>query len=127
MNIPDELIVAGIARAMADWLRDAETAERVARHIAAGQLSELMTPAEAAELLRTTPDTLMKKYVAWKLDVSTALGVTHLEGGKMRIESPRFYRSQIMARMHEGDRKGSADAEKVTNFPSPKRQQQKAS
>ena len=147
MNIPDELVIAMGQPVLERQLGDPEirkevlgvilnhpvAGERLLQMIAASQQSELMTPAEAAELLRTTPDTLLKKHAAWKLDVSTALGIVHLKSGKMRMESPRFYRSQIMARMHACDIKGSdgadhsADSAKVTNFPEQRKQQRRAS
>lgn len=127
MTVPDELVIAGIARAMAEWLGDPETREVVARHIAEAQKSELMTTAEAAELLRTTPATLLENHVAWKLDVSDALGMVRRPDGSTRMAAPRFFRSQIMAQLHASKVKGRTDdgekteEGKVTNFPKQRR------
>lgn len=106
MNIPDELLIEGIARGVAGWLREPETADRVARHLADAQLSEVLTTAEAAEMLRVTTKTLLANHVEWELDKSVAMGA----------DNPRFYRSQILARLRAKEVKGSKPT-KVTEFP----------
>lgn len=114
ITVPDELVIAGVARAMAAWLREPETGERVARHLAEAQRSEVMTTAEAAELLRCSTKTLLANHVEWQITKSVALGE----------DNPRFYRSQIMERMRAKEIKGRKDGDgKVTTFPQDDRKQ----
>ncbi len=103
-TIPDELIIEGAARAFSRMLGDAAAAERIVSRIAELR-SELLTTAEAAELLRCSTKTLLARHVEWGLSKSLLLG----DG------DPRFFRSQIIERAHAVEVKGRA--RNVTDFP----------
>lgn len=106
ITIPDELMIEGMARAFERVLAPAQV-ERVCDKIAELR-AELLTTAEAAELLRVTPATLLKNHVEWGVTKSVALGA----------DNPRFYRSQILGCVHAKEIRGR---EKVTEFPEPRR------
>lgn len=106
-TIPDELIIEGAARAFAAFLDRADVGERIVARIAELR-AELMTTAEAAELLRCSTKTLRSNHVEWGITKSVALGA----------DEPRFYRSQIMERVRAKEINGQArPAGNVTAFP----------
>jgi hypothetical protein len=111
-TIPDDLIIEGAARAFSRMLNDVgdgSAAERIVTRIAELR-SELLTTAEAAELLRCSTKTLLARHVEWGLSKSLLLG----DG------DPRFFRSQIMERAHAREVKGRAPAN-VAQFPKTER------
>ena len=139
MAIPDELVMAVAQPVLERMLGEAErrrevmqvildhpeAREALLQKIADGQKSELMTTAEAAEMLRTTPQTLLENHVAWGLDVSTALGTVQRSDGRTRLTAPRFFRTQILERMHArkiaGRQPPGSEGTKVTHFPQTRR------
>lgn len=115
--IPPELVIEGVARAFGEFIARADVAERIITRIAELQ-GELMTTAEAAEMLRVSPKTLRANHVEWGITKSVALGP----------DEPRFYRAQILERMREREIQGrGADAAKVTEFPTKPRSAAQAS
>lgn len=99
MEIPPELIIEGIARAVGGWLARPEVEERIVNRVAELR-SELMTTAEASDLLRVCTKTLKANHVEWEMDKSVALGANE----------PRFFRSQVMERMKSKVVKGRRPA-----------------
>lgn len=89
-TIPDELVIAGIARAALEFFNAPDVRASLVNRIADLQ-SEPMTTAQAAAMLGVHPKTLLKNHVEWRLDKSVALGP----------DEPRFFRSQIMARLKD--------------------------
>jgi hypothetical protein len=104
-TIPDELVIAGIARAFAGFLERPDVGERLITRLAEIR-SEEMTTAQAAAMLEVHPKTLLKNHVEWGITKSVALGA----------DEPRFFRSQISARLHAKAIKGRV-ADNVTEFP----------
>jgi predicted DNA-binding transcriptional regulator AlpA len=114
MTFPDELIIEGVARAVAAFLLLPETGQRIVDRVAELQ-SELLTPAEAAKLLGVSEITLRRNHVEWGFDKSVALGP----------QNPRFLRSQIMeavkSKVIAGNNPEKKEgAGKVTKFPTQK-------
>jgi hypothetical protein len=100
MNISDDLLVEGMARAMERLLADdGRLADRVAEAIC--RRLELMTPEEAAAMLGVHARTLGERHRDWGLDKSVTFGATN----------PRYFLSQVLARAQarvvEGRRNGS--------------------
>lgn len=85
MNIPDELIVEGVRKAVSEFLAGGPAAEKLLAKVAELQM-ELLTTAEAAALLRIAPKTLRKNARKWGLRQSVAFGAG----------DPRFFRTQIL-------------------------------
>jgi hypothetical protein len=108
-TIPDELVVAGIERAFSAWLQKPEVEARMIDRLAEIRAEE-MTTAQAAEMLEVHPKTLLKKHVEWGITKSVALGA----------DEPRFFRSQISARLKAKAIKGR-ELENVTEFPTTRR------
>ena len=89
IEISDELIIEGIARATERILSSDELVNRIADAIC--ERLELLDAGEAAAVLGVTTRTLSDRHVDWGLDKSVAFGAT----------SPRYFLSQIIARAHE--------------------------
>jgi hypothetical protein len=98
IEIEDETIVAGIARAAENLLSADTLIERVADAIALR--FELLEPQAAAALLDITPRTLADNHVAWGLDKSVAFGASN----------PRYFLSQILERARAKVLKGARPA-----------------
>lgn len=95
-DLPDELVIEGVARAAERVLFSSnEFAERVADRIL--ERLELLTPTEAAAVLGVSERRLGEVHKAWGLDKSVALGFTN----------PRYFLSQVLARMREKVVKGN--------------------
>jgi hypothetical protein len=89
IEIPAELIIEGVSRSFDRYL-DAhpDMGERLLDKMAELRC-ELLTPAEAADMLGLTRETLRENYARYGLDKSTALGPNE----------PRYFRSQIVEAM----------------------------
>ena len=85
VEIPDEILIAGVARAAEALLASENLMDRVAGAIALRL--ELLEPHAAADLLGVTTRTLQDNHVAWQLDKSLAFGPSN----------PRYFLSQILS------------------------------
>jgi hypothetical protein len=96
IEIPEDLVIAGVAAAAEELLTSERLVDRIADAIVAR--FELLTPEVAAAILEVTPRTLRDQAVQWGLDKSTAFGATN----------PRYFLSQILERAREKKLKGRA-------------------
>jgi hypothetical protein len=86
ISIPEELIVEGVSRAFSRLLESKpDLGEKLLLRMAELK-AELLTPAEAAEMLGITKETLRENYRSYGLEKSTALGPNE----------PRYFRSQVI-------------------------------
>lgn len=86
IEIPDELITAGVARAAEKFLASEEVVNKIVDAIC--RRFELLTPEQAASILGVTTRTLADRHVEWGLDKSVAFGATN----------PFYFLSQILTR-----------------------------
>jgi hypothetical protein len=86
-NLPDELVMEGVARAFERVMMSEAFVDRVADRIL--ERMEILTPAEMAAVLGVSERRLGEVHRQWGLDKSTALGSTN----------PRYFLSQALARM----------------------------
>jgi AraC-like DNA-binding protein len=86
LDLPDELIVAAIDRAVSRFLMDDGVIERIADKLS--DRFELLTPEQAAAVLGVSERTLTDRQAQWGLDKSLAFGV----------QQPRYFLSQILER-----------------------------
>lgn len=116
-EIPDDLIIDGVALAFAARLEaDPDLCERLLTRMAELRC-ELMTPAEAADMLGIHVATLRDKWKDYGLEKSTFLGP----------KEPRYYRSQVIVAsrrpgklLNAGKRVAEVKArlsKKITPFP----------
>jgi len=96
IELPPELIIEGLARGVGAFLERPDVQERIILK-AAELRAELMTPAEAAGMLRCSARTLLDNHVEWNLTKSVMMGP----------QNPRFFRSEIMERSKEISIKGA--------------------
>lgn len=88
MEIPPELVIEGVSRAVAAFLTQPAVGERLIAKVAELQ-AELLTPTRAAQLLGVSTKTLGRNWRDYGLTKSTALGEAE----------PRFFRSQVLEAM----------------------------
>jgi hypothetical protein len=86
LEVADELIIEGVARAAERLLTSEELIARVADAIC--NRFELLTPEQAAGIIDKTTRTLADNHVAWGLDKSVAFGATN----------PLYFLSQVLER-----------------------------
>lgn len=118
LEIPSELIIEGVALAFTRWLDgQPDVAERLLDRMAALRC-ELLTPAEAAEMIGLSRETLRENFRKYGFEKSNALGPNET----------RYFRSQIVEAMHAEGKcvKGrtrreetvrASLAERITPFP----------
>ena len=95
-NLPDELVVQGVAVAVERLLDGDRLIDRIADAIVAR--FELLTPEQAAAILDVTPRTLNDRRVEWGLDKSIAFGE----------QNPKYFLTQILDRAREKKLNGRA-------------------